>query len=147
MRPALLALFLLLAAPRAGAETLREQALAAGTCLVEQRAAACVAPLAQSAELRAAFACALRGGGTAGCFGIEAGLLGACLLAGGGSMEATAGCLALRLAAREAAKCLEGGVFEASGCLGPGHELRRWARGAGELGARARAWWRGPQAE
>lgn len=140
MRPALLALFLLLAAPRAGAETLRGQALEAGACLVEQRSMACVAPLVQSAELRAALACALRGEGAAGCFGVEAGLLGACLLAGGGSIEATAGCLALRLAAREAAKCLEGGVFAAGGCLGPGHELRRWGRGAVE-------WWRGPQAE
>lgn len=136
--PLLVLLAGLLAAPRAeaNAPALRGAAEAALGCArdaVMPQMADCLAAVATSPELRQGLACALRGKEVLDCLGIEIGLIGACVIAGGGSMEAAAGCVALRMAGQEAAKCFAVGVGVPGGCFGPGHELRRWARAVGAI--------------
>jgi len=132
-------------APRAEAfpPGLRAEAEAALACQVAAGfdSADCLRAFMASPELRAAATCLLRGEGGAGCLGIEAGILGGCLLAGGFSPEATAGCLALRYAAAEAARCLEGGIGSPEGCFPPDHPIRRGARALTAPDAPLPRWW------
>ncbi len=152
MRLRLLLAFLL-AAPRAEAfwPWLEGPADAAWTCAAASaswgESALCLRDLALGPEGRAAAACALRGHEPLQCVGVEIGILGACVYGAGPSWEVLTGCVALKSAGYEAAKCLTHGIGTPGGCFGPDHELRRWARAlwggegwTGRLRARALAW-------
>jgi hypothetical protein len=134
--PLIAVLACLLAAPRAEALSppLRAQAEAALACQMEAGfdSAACLREFAASPEFRAALGCLLRGREAGGCLGVDVGLLGGCLAVAGFSLEAAAGCVALRYAAAEAARCVEGGVGAEGGCFPPDHALRRWGRALAE---------------
>jgi hypothetical protein len=169
MRWAVAGLLMVLAMPAAASP--REAAQQALECARGAEAAAlagCVAPLARGFATplargfatplargfatplaREAAACLLRGDGRGACLGLrEAGLVGLCALGEGGvSAESLAACVALRLAMREAAKCLSVGVGVPGGCLGPGNTLRQWGeagwaawQGRDEMIARLPAW-------
>jgi hypothetical protein len=103
----------------------------------------CARALADRPELRDALRCVLRGDAPEPCLGLrEAGFLAVCTKAAGWSAEALAACVALRLAAAEAAKCLDAGLGAPGGCFGPGNTLRRWGEAAWEwTPARLRAGW------